>query len=249
MRASGSGTSPLMRARHRRSSALDHREQGRSRGVRRTSTSIHHDQRQGFRVEAKFPFLSGHSEWDAPWLAGGAPVLEIGHGRFRAAHGDIGHIRHISTSGTSGPMLSRALGGGETGQGWDGPRTRRQASGTDGPSFSRAGHPSFGDISFISVVRNSPFVAQPPGAALGHRMATAGRGAATVLMCRCIDRLDRDQLTRRGLGRRPSSWSPESRCPLECAAWARSQSNPRSPSSAARTRGRRLLPTERSNQT
>ena len=161
-----------MRASHRRSSALDRREQGRSRGVRRTSTSIHHDQRQGFRVEAKFPFLYGHSEWDAQW-----------HGRFRAAHGDIGHIRHISTSAHQHirtHAFESAGRGGETSQSWDHRGLAARPVEWTALYSARAGRRA--PLVWRHLVHigggESPSVARATGArpCPGHRMAAPGRG-------------------------------------------------------------------------
>jgi hypothetical protein len=67
------------------------------------------------------------------------------------------------TSGTSGPMLSRALEGVGRRAKVGTTRTRRQASRMDRPPFCTGGHPSFGDISFISVVAIRPPLHEPLG--------------------------------------------------------------------------------------
>lgn len=194
-----------MRARPRRSSALDRREQGRPRGVRCTSTSIQHGPPPTDRIEANFPFsLDTPSGTHHGW-PGEPAVLEFGHGRFGAVHGGhLGHQAHQS------PYF-REPGGSGDGPRWGRPRTRPPGQRNGRPSILRRGHLWFGDIEIILVVvirrirrirrtRHIRCVRRWARPCPGRRMAAPGRGAL-VLMCRCGDGLDRDQLTL-GLGLR-----------------------------------------------
>ena len=184
MRASGSGTSQPMRARHRRSSALDRREQGRPRGVRRTSTSIHHGPAPTDRIEANFPFLSGHSRVGRTVAGRGSPPFwSLDTGVSEPPTRTPGHQAH---SGISGPIPSRALERvGRRAKGDDRGLAARPAEWTALHS-ARRGHLWFGDIEIdpgrwrfatttatIHHIRCTSRWARP---CPGHRMAAPGRG-------------------------------------------------------------------------